>query len=402
MKKIPLGLLLAVSLEAQSVHLVGAGGFAQISDAIAVAMAGDVIEVTAGNYLPFTLEKALTIRGRPGPLIGVQSSTYATTRLRPPAGTMATISRIEFRSPATRISTMETRIERGTVFCEECLFEASALLGAGGLTVENATAVLRRCVLVGNGVAAGVAGTYNAGLVCNNAQVFASDCWLRGSDTSFDSYGGGGEGARVSASVAQFVRCTIEGGNQRHAWANPPGRGVATVGATMLWLADCTVLGGAGASAPGAIGLHHSATAPAQLARSSITGGPNTSGGSSGAAIVGATVAAPLLGLGAATMPLVRGSPFSISYRTQPNWPILVFVATDLQVRDDPLFAEPVLLAGTPGVLAILVADGNGDAVYQTTVPALPALPHARFFVEAVSGVAVPLHTSPPLGGVVR
>jgi hypothetical protein len=73
-----------------------------------------------------------------------------------------------------------------------------------------------------------------------------------------------------------------------------------------------------------------------------------------------------------------------------------------LQVRDDPLFAEPVLLAGTPGVLAILVADGNGDAVYQTTVPALPALPHARFFVEAVSGVAVPLHTSPPLGGVVR
>jgi hypothetical protein len=67
-----------------------------------------------------------------------------------------------------------------------------------------------------------------------------------------------------------------------------------------------------------------------------------------------------------------------------------------------PLFAEPVHLAGAPCLLAIVVADAMGDAVFQTTVPPLPAMPHARFFVEGIAGLTAPFETAPPLGGVLH
>lgn len=388
--------------QAQAVHLVGPGGLAEISHAIAVAAPGDVVEIAAGTYLPFTLDKPLLIRARPGARVGVLSASLATTRLRPPPGTVATVSGLEFRCPWA-LAGMATRIESGTVFCEECVFEAPAVLGAGALAVENATAVLRRCALAGNGVGAGRAGTYNPGLVCNQAQVFATDCWLRGSDTAFDSYGAGGEGARLSASVAQFVRCTIAGGQQGSCLANPPGAGLRTIGETTLWLADCSVIGGSANCSiigTGAAGLQHGGTRPAEVARCSLQGGAGAT--ASGPATVGPTVAAPLPGLGADTVPLVRGSAFAIHFRTEPNWPVAVFVAIELDVRTVPVLAEPLPLAGAPAPFALLFADAAGDAVLRTLVPALPGHPHARFFFAGVSGLALPLHVTPPLGGVVR
>jgi hypothetical protein len=313
---------------------------------------------------------------------------------------VAVISGLEFRNAPFVYWGAETRVERGTVFCEECLFEAPPSYGNGALMVVNATAVLRRCILVGNAVGTGRAGTYNAGLLVQNAQAFASDCWLRGSDTTFDSYGAGGEGARLSASLAHFVRCVIEGGTQRGCLANPPGAGIRTTGATTLWLADCVVQGGTAACGAGATGLQHGGTTAAQLARCTIAGGPGSV--SNGVAITGPTANAPLLGLGADTEPLVRGAAFTVAYRTQPNWPIAVFAATELAVRSEPLLAEPAHLAGTPCLLAIVVADAAGDAIFQTIVPLLPAAPHARFFVEGVAGLAPPFETAPPLGGVLH
>ncbi len=50
-------LLLLGSLGAQTTHLVGPGGFALISHAIAVANPGDVLPVTPGNYDPFTPDR---------------------------------------------------------------------------------------------------------------------------------------------------------------------------------------------------------------------------------------------------------------------------------------------------------------------------------------------------------
>ena len=51
--------LLGASLAAQTVHTVGPGGFAQIHEAIAAASPNDVIQVHAGTYEAFTLDKPL-------------------------------------------------------------------------------------------------------------------------------------------------------------------------------------------------------------------------------------------------------------------------------------------------------------------------------------------------------
>src|SRR5262245_39676927 len=64
--------LLASSLAAQPVHLVGPGGFAQIQAAINAAANGDVIVIQGGTYLPFTLTKDLTLTAAPGATVDVQ------------------------------------------------------------------------------------------------------------------------------------------------------------------------------------------------------------------------------------------------------------------------------------------------------------------------------------------
>ena len=59
------------------------------------------------------------------------------------------------------------------------------------------------------------------------------------------------------------------------------------------------------------------------------------------------------------------------------------------------------LPAGGFGLLAVLVADAQGAATYVTTVPGSPVLLGAGVWVEAVSGVGLPLQTVPAVGGLV-
>ena len=403
MRTVLSNLLLLGSLGAQTVHLVGPGGFPELDPAIAAASPGDILRVAPGAYTAFTLDKALTIEALPGGEVGIYGFV-STTRLRPPAGSTATISRLHFRNPWTRYVSMSTRIERGTVFCEDCLFEGPPNQGFAALTVDNATAVLRGCALVGNGIAAQTSGWENDGMLCNNAAVFATDCWFRGSDTMFDSYGSGGDGVQASGSLVHLVRCRVEGGVQRGCLANPPGRGIALVGTSRLWLADSTVIGGdaiCNLGAVGGIGLQNGTAVAVQLARSTITGGAGTP--NPAPAITGPTATAPLLGLGAASPAVLLGGTFTITYQTEPNWPIVVLLDGDLARRNDPRVAQPVLLASSaPVVLGLLFGDPSGNAVYQTNLPNVPTLRGARLFVAAVSGLSLPLQTSPPLGGIAR
>ena len=121
-----------------------------------------------------------------------------------------------------------------------------------------------------------------------------------------------------------------------------------------------------------------------------------------GAATSGPLVVAPLLGAVGAAAALVRGQPWSVDYRTQPNWPIAVVVGNGLERRADPQVVQPVWLpAGGFGLLAVLVADAQGVATYATTVPTSPVLLGAALWVEAVSGVGLPLQTVPAVGGLV-
>src|SRR5262249_19662341 len=151
---------------------------------------------------------------------------------------------------------------------------------------------------------------------------------------------------------------------------------------------------------PGAAGILHAGPQPIELDRNTVTGG---NGVPPAAPIVGPAVAAQLLGLGALTQPLNLGQPYSIAWRTQPGWPVAALPAADLASTAVPLVVEPVLLpVGGAWTSAFLLADGNGDAVYTRTLPAVPALRHTRLFLQAFTGLSIPLRTAPPIGYLAR
>ncbi|MBK8096063.1 MAG: hypothetical protein IPK26_03100 [Planctomycetes bacterium] len=387
------------ALPAQAVLRVGPGGYADIPSAIAAASVGDTIEVAAGNYGPFTLDKALTITAAPGALVNIVPSAGGTSSnfLRPPSGTTARLVGLQFRNPWMYFAA-ETRVERGTVWLQDCVCEGPQFSPSAGLSVTNATAVLERCIVAGFGLATGGVSDCH-GLSADHATVFASDCRFGGATTGV-FYGIAGAGIAANASTLHCVRCTVDGGNGDPLCSFPAGQGILSQGGSTLWLADCAVRGGSSPCRPGGNGLEHSGPVPAQIARCTFLGGAGTP---SGFGTVGPVTVAPLLGLGAATMPLQVGQPYRISYQTPANWPVVVLAATDLSPHPQPFLLQPALLPiAAARTFALLVADSNGAAVLQTTVPANPALHHATVWLQAGSGLGVPLQTAPALGGVIR
>ncbi|MCA8951048.1 MAG: hypothetical protein KDE27_16200, partial [Planctomycetes bacterium] len=206
------------ALTGQTVHPVGPGGFAQIADAIAAAAPDDVIEVQTGTYAPFVLDKALTIRAAPAARVVVASPSIDSVRILPPAGTVAAIARLEFLNPWRYFPGCDVRVERGTAWFEDCVFEAPYRFGTAALTIDHSAAVLRGCVLAGSGVAVSTEGTANPGLAADVATVLATACIFAGSNTTLDSPGAGGPGIAATTSAAQLVRCEVYGGDQLHVW----------------------------------------------------------------------------------------------------------------------------------------------------------------------------------------
>jgi hypothetical protein len=297
---------------------------------------------------------------------------------------------------------VETVIDRGTVCCEDCLFEAPAFPGRPGLLVTGARAVLRRCFAVGYNVAYGRAGFYQSfGMQCTNAVVEATDCWFRGSFGEFD-LAPAAAGVFAQGSTLHFVRCTIEGGDELSCFSGGPFPGVLSTQGTRLWLADCIVRGGSTSCppVPGAPGIQHAGPTPLEHDRCTIVGG---SGSTSGVPINGPATAVSLLGLAAPSQPLVLGGSWSIAWLAAPATAVFVLAATDTAAPVVPAVVEPVLLPpGASTLLAVLVTDGSGAATYTTTLPNVPALRHAHVLVQGFAGNALPLRTAPPLGYVVR
>src|SRR5688572_32587777 len=69
--------LAAPFVSAQATHVVGPGGFAQIRSALAVAQAGDAIEVQPGTYAQFDCSVGVTIRAVAQPVTIAYDPTFA-------------------------------------------------------------------------------------------------------------------------------------------------------------------------------------------------------------------------------------------------------------------------------------------------------------------------------------
>lgn len=401
-----LAILLGTPLAAQAVLRVGPGGFAQIRDAIMAAAPGDVIEVAAGNYLAFTLDKPVTITALPAPpgqivqVVGAAMMTPSITELRPPAGTRAFVTNLHFRNMWFNYWQHTVRVTRGTVCFEECTFEGAYDVFEPALRVQNAAVQLRHCLALGrNHLVTATAAT----IAATNSDVFAIDCIVLGGNLTHKAGSDGGNGIDATDSRLHLVRTDVVAGQSNgiaciNSWG--AGHGVRLQGSSTAWLADSTVRGGDGFCRAGGDALRNLTTVPVQLARTTLTPGAGTP---PGAASTGPTAPAPLLGLTGGTVGLARGQSWQVNYRTEPFWPVAVLLANDVLVQSSPLVAERLLLPlGSATTFALLVADGNGHAPLQTTVPPLAILQHQRAYLQAFSGLALPARTQPALGGVIR
>jgi len=390
---------------AQTVHMVGPGGFAQIQAAINAAANGDVVVIQSGTYAAFTLAKDLTLTAAPGAIVDVSTTTILTagvTVLQPP--TSARLAGLRFRA-STLLAPFATRVLGGTVYCEDCAFESQryGFAPAPGLLVQNARVALQRCVLIGGGVAsigAGSGAGYD-GMQVVNASVAAVDCLFLGGNLAWDFIGRAGHGVLVDGADVQLANCFVAGGDNaatNPVW--PPGDGVRVASPARVWIADCAVRGGNGHTSPGGTGFANLGTAAAQEARSTFVGGAGTP---SGASVVGSLASAPLLGLAGPTPPLVLGATWTIGLVTTPATPVLALWSDRLAISLQPIVVEPVWLPiAAFAVAGAGLTDANGLLTFSFAIPSTASLLHAACFVQAFGGLALPLEAAPPVGGTIR
>jgi hypothetical protein len=381
----------AVALPSQTTHLVGAGGFAEIRQALAVAQAGDRILVDPGTYAHFTATVGVTIRAVvPGSVVVRYDTAYAPpgcpfcanegpTRFVVPAGQTTHVVGVQFQAnPLTGIfAPIHHRVEvqSGRVHFEDCLLNSrrfSALQidqvaqvhlndtivgGVGGLGNEGAFGVLVQggtLTAVGSliGGGAGFSNSVGAGLLVNGGTVHLSDCVL---------IGGGGSPFGLTFPALQGVGsawlhgCVLQGGGCAVVW-----------GGTQPDFDDCTF------------------TSPTNCG---IPTGPFPS-------LVGVEQLDPLL----------LGASASQVWHTDPNGLLLLVASYGLGQTPMPgVLAEPSWLDQSSWFfLGAFAADAAGQLATSFVVPNVPQLSDSQFWLSAASWPVFPLRTSPPVGGVIR
>ncbi len=239
-------LLLAPSLAAQSVLLVGPGGFAQIQTAINAAANGDVIVVQSGTYQPFTLAKNLTITAAPGATVDVVSTISALTLLQPPH--QARLVGLRFRSLFPVVPHL-VRVMGGIVAISDCSIDTGSQTPTyPALLVQNAHVAMQRCAIFGGLMPSGTGAMTGGDAVrVVNASLAAVDCMFFGGDLSWDFSGPGGHAVFVDAADVHLVRCILlAGGNSAFLSGNAAGDGVHVASPSRVWIADSLVRGGDG------------------------------------------------------------------------------------------------------------------------------------------------------------
>jgi len=203
--------------------------------------------------------------------------------------------------------------------------------------------------------------------------------------------------------------CNAHGGNGSPVFpfaAN--GSGIALVGASDAWLEGSSVIGGdvfTGSPAPGAIGLRNDGTGLVRHRRCLIAGGQGSSAFGQAPAITGSAQAVPVLGIAMSPAGLVLGTSYTVTVAAEPQAPTILVATLGLAppVQDPLLDAWHWGLAPQAIVFAnFTIADAAGHTTLAGAVPNSPALRDIGVWFTALSGAALPLDASPPVGGVVR
>ncbi len=392
-------LLLAGPAVAQTVWIVPPP---LLQPAIDAASPGDILVLNGATYEPFTLRKGLTIRGN-GSHIDRMFLTNRTTYVSVPAGQIAHFERVSWTtgySPYGNVGTdVSVQPGGGLVRFEQCQF---AFSGSGSaVSINGADVTVVRSSIRGFATRTAT----SEGLSVSNSRLTLRDCTVEGANYVYYPNPGPGFYPALPAirlwpnSTLHVERTTLKGGD--YVGGSPiPGNAseALRVQASSAWLSDCTLTGGSSNGGTGGTALVNTGTTPVALRQTQLIGGTGSPSGGASSGLVDWN--APLVRL-ALLSPWTRGATSTLVLAGDANTPFALWVATDASATTHSLCVEPLyLVTGVPILGGML--DASGGASIPIAVPADASLEHATVWLQAVSGMQLPLRATTIAGGVVR
>ncbi|MCA8953025.1 MAG: hypothetical protein KDE27_26170 [Planctomycetes bacterium] len=368
-------LLLCAVARGQNVFHVGSGGsYAQIHQALAVAVAGDVIVVAPGIYEAFTMTAGVTLRQAQTNEPSVISSSPVVIDV--PAGQQAYVFGLRFYT--------STVVRRGQVGFERCSFEGFPTT----LAIDAAAEVVMVQSQVIGGVSAAAGARVRGRLAATFCSFAGGPWWVTA----------GGPGLVVEGGGLHATRCTFTGGDV--SFGSAAAHDALVVQAGNAWLADCTITGGSSPAGPGGAGIRNLTSQPVATARTTAQAG---AGVPAGAAVVGPSAAEPLLGVLGPVNGIRRGAQYGFLVYGVPGTPVFMLFSTAARGAAHPALAQPAWLGAGADLWTMVPVDPLGSALFVSTVPNVPALLDARVFfhplgIDANSRVQV----APPSGCLVQ
>ena len=359
MREVAFGIVvswLGCSALAQTTHVVGPGGFAQIFEATAAAAAGDVILVHPGSYWTFPVERAMTIRAV---VPGTVAVSGLFTWIQPSPGDEVHLVGLGFSFVVAVL---------GRITFDECSF-----VGYGSpVQAVYADVHFQHCL---------VQSAPSPTFFNNAAALVADHAHVTATNTTFS---GAPMGSAPAGPAIRLISATLQGSHVIVAGGTgaPGAAAIVADSASRLWLSDSTAT-----SDPGTCPI---AGGTARVDRCTIT------------PACGSYTSGLVLGL-RRLQPPQTGQPFTVEFRAGAGDVVVVLVNWHLDHVVHAQIEQPVFVAASGAWLAgPLVADSSGLATGAWSVPPDPALVDRALWLQGFSGTTLPLQASPVGGGVIR
>jgi hypothetical protein len=361
---------------AQTTHIVGPGGHAQITAALAVAAPGDTILVHPGNYTGFTASVGVTIRAVTSGTAFVTS--YTTVNCPAPQ-----------RVHLLDLDTAELAVQNATCTLDNCRVLQASLSGPA-INASNAIVFLQGCVVGQPGMPVWTLFSA-AGLYASNSTISAIDTTFRGRDRDYLGLLASAGVHLTNGSTLHASHCTMRGGNGVSTNPSSIAVGLRAVAST-AWVTDSTLIGGSAYNLPGSPAFACATDATmGRLSRCTLV--PTT---------CTPTIATNGQGVGVhRTAPWQVNATFTLDVRAPANTFVGVFGSSDVDAFTIPVLEQPGLLGlATVVPITVLLTDGTGAANVAWSIPAGTA--GLSLWLQVVADGNALLQTSPVAGGIVR
>lgn len=395
-------LLAALPLTAQATHVVGAGGYAQIQDALAVAQVGDTVLVQSGTYLPFTMTAGVDIVAPNGAnvMAPLQTGPATPTTFLLPVGQSAGVHGLVFQQPDA-LHPHVVLVNGGQVAFEHCTFSPTHPFESHyTLQCHGADLVLVSCTF----------SAFNGAVLVDGGSLAATDCAFYGVDpqTTLTPMPAA---VWIGNSSAQFSFCRLRGGDST-AIGQRAGTGLLVEGNSSVDLVSCTVTGGdvlSGSAVP-SVGLENLGFHPVRHLGSTFVGGWGriTSNWGSwpvrGVGSSGATQPATLLGMGPLPYGLRVGQGYGFLAMSSPNTVVVYGIGFGLAGPSTMPGVEALLRCDPVGTM--LLAVGMTDASGYESRAAFLSLPATalgtQIWIHGFAFDGARFQVAAPIGGLVH